>query len=122
MGIIALEGMAFYAHHGYYIEERKRGKNYSLDVVVHTDIVPSGSSDELEDTVNYEVLYLICEEEMESPKHLIESVAKSIADRINTAYPNVSSIQVKVCKLEPELGGHVNNAHVVYSIDNTSKK
>ena len=118
MGIIALEGMTFYAHHGYYIEERKRGKNYSLDVVVDTNLSPSGDSDELEDTVNYEVIYKICKEEMDDPKHLIEAVAKSIADKINHQYPNVSSIQVKVCKLEPELGGHVDNAHVVFTIDN----
>ena len=116
MGIIALEGIAFYAHHGYYLEERKRGKNYKVDIEVKANLVPSGKSDELEDTVNYEVLYKIVKDEMEDPKYLIEAVAKSIADKIYEQYPKIESVKVKVAKLEPELGGHVDNAHVVYSI------
>lgn len=116
MGRIALEGMEFYAHHGYYVEERKRGKNYLIDLFVESNIISSGASDDLDDTINYEILYTICKEEMDQAKHLIEAVAKSIADRIHVQYPQVKALEVKVKKLAPELGGPVDNAHVIYRI------
>ena len=75
MNQIALEGMAFYAHHGYYTEERKRGNNYVVDVYIDYDMESAADSDHLSDAINYERVYAICEEEMGKPRHLIESVA-----------------------------------------------
>ena len=98
MGRIALEGMEFYGHHGYYIDERKRGKIYIVDVLVESDIHTSGVSDELQDTINYEVIYDICKAEMSEPKHLIEKVASSIAQRIHDRYPEIAELEVKVRK------------------------
>ena len=116
MGRIALEGMEFYGHHGYYVDERKRGKIYIIDVLVESDIKKSGVSDELDDTINYEVIYDICKTEMSEPKHLIEKVASSIAHQIQDKYPEIEKMEVKVRKLSPDLGGPVNNAHVIFRI------
>ena len=101
MSHIALEGMAFYAHHGYYTHERKRGNNYILD---------------LEDSLNYEEVYAICREEMNHARHLIEAVAKSIAIRIRERFPDSGRIAVKLEKLKPELGGAVARAVVNYEL------
>ena len=116
MGRIALEGMEFYGHHGYYVDERKRGKSYLVDIHVESDIKISGKSDELEDTINYEVIYDICKEEMNAPKHLIEKVASSIGNRVYDRYPQIKNLEVKVRKMAPDLGGPVNNAHVIFRI------
>lgn len=116
MGKIALEGMEFYGHHGYYVDERRRGKSYVVDIFAEMPIGKSGISDDLEDTVNYEVFYNICKEEMNKPRHLIEKVAREIAHRISGKYPGIRQLEVVVKKLSPDLGGPVRNAHVIYRI------
>lgn len=116
MGRIALEGMEFYGHHGYYVDERKKGKTYVVDIFAEVPIHESGNSDLLEDTVNYEVFYNICQEEMERPRHLLEKVAGEIARRIYQQFPGIHTLEVKVKKRSPDLGGPVQNAHVIYRI------
>ena len=116
MGILNLEGMAFYAHHGYYIEERKRGNNYLIDVQISCDLDKAGMSDELRDTINYETIYNICKRQMAAPRHLIESVAKSIAQEIKDTFPDSEYVRVELQKLKPELGGPVRYASVVFTL------
>ena len=116
MGQIALEGMAFYSHHGYYTEERKRGNNYIVDVFVDYNLEAAADSDDLHKAVNYEQIYTICETEMNNPRHLIESVAKSIAHSIKKEFPDVEQLSIHVRKLAPELGGTVKSANGVYTM------
>jgi len=113
MGQLTLEGMAFYAHHGYYTEERKRGNNYLIDVQIACSLDKAGESDNLEDTVNYETVYKICKKQMDTPRHLIESVARSIAKEIKDTFPDTEYVRVELKKLKPELGGPVHHASVV---------
>ena len=47
MATIALEGMRFYAYHGYYEEERTLGNEFILDVYVNTEIVLTTLVDDL---------------------------------------------------------------------------
>jgi dihydroneopterin aldolase len=114
MGLLNLDGMAFYAHHGYYTEERKRGNNYLVDVQVSCDLDKAGDSDDLDDTVNYETIYKICQRQMDDPRHLIEAVVKSIAQDIKAAFSDVEYVRVELKKLKPELGGPVHHASVVF--------
>jgi 7,8-dihydroneopterin aldolase/epimerase/oxygenase len=111
---IALEGMAFYSHHGYYTHERKRGNNYLMDIKVTYDMEAAADSDDLEKSLNYEELYAICQEEMNNPRHLIESVAKSIVTKVRSAFPEIMLVHVRLEKLKPELGGAVAKAVVEY--------
>ena len=114
MGLLNLEGMAFYAHHGYYTEERKRGNNYLVDVQISCDLDAAADSDDLTDAVNYETIYKICERQMNNPRHLIEAVAKSIAEEIRTSFTEIEYVRIELKKLKPELGGPVHHASVVY--------
>ncbi len=114
MGIIHLEGMAFYGHHGYYTEERKRGNNYLIDVQFSYDLEKAAQTDDLGDAINYETVYDICRRQMEIPRHLIEALARSIAVDVKEQFPEVEYVRVQIKKLKPELGGPVNNAGVVY--------
>lgn len=114
MATITLEGMSFFAHHGYYAHERNRGGNYLVDVSVDTDIQPAAVGDDLHATVNYEVIYNLCSLVMEEPCKLIETVAYRIAHEVRKAFPKVSHIVVVVHKLSPELGGPVHSARVKY--------
>ena len=116
MGQIHLDDMLFYAHHGYYTDERKRGNNYHIDVYVDYDMDKAGMTDQLEHALNYEVIYNICKAEMGRPRHLIETVARNIALNIKEAFPAAEEIKVTVRKATPGLGGPVKFATVTYSI------
>ena len=43
MGKVSLEGMEFYARHGYYEEERVIGNKYSVDVTLDVDFSEAAS-------------------------------------------------------------------------------
>ena len=60
MALIALEGMRFYAYHGFYNEERKTGGNYVVDVYIETNLPRQAFQDDLFKTVNYETVHFIC--------------------------------------------------------------
>ena len=116
MALIKLEGISFYAHHGYYTHEQMRGNNYLIDVSVETDIEPSALHDDLHLTVNYEAIYNICAEVMSHPCKLIETVAYRIAHEIKKSFPQLGSIEIVVHKMGPELGGPVHSAQVRYKL------
>jgi dihydroneopterin aldolase len=48
MGLIAVEGMQFYAHHGYHKEEQMLGGKYTVDVYLKTDFNEAAATDKLE--------------------------------------------------------------------------
>jgi dihydroneopterin aldolase len=125
MAIIALEGIHFYAYHGYYEEEQILGGHYILDVYVDANISKATIADELyeaadedadEDqaplSVNYETIYLLCKQEMQIKSKLLESVAQRIADRIDGYFENSRGTKVRLRKLQPPLPGKVDQAYV----------
>ncbi|GHA71526.1 dihydroneopterin aldolase [Pontibacter akesuensis] len=105
MGQITLEGMEFFAFHGYYDEEQKIGNKYGIDLTIHTDLQRTAASDKLEETVNYEVLYALVLEEMKSPARLLEHLGHRIIDKVYNAFPFVQLVKVDVYKYNPPLGG-----------------
>jgi dihydroneopterin aldolase len=110
MTTIALEGMQFFAFHGYYEEEQKTGTQFVVDVYVQ---IPDASlsmvakTDELTGTVNYEIIYEICRIEMKKTARLIETVAKRIHDRLKSQFPFAMKVEVRLSKLSPPLDGPV---------------
>ena len=112
MAWIHLEGLRFHAYHGVYDEERRIGGDYLVDVSVQTAIGRPGSTDNLEDTINYETVYQICRLEMQQPRHLIEAVLTGIIERMKFQFANMQALRVRVRKLHPPLGGRVDAAVV----------
>lgn len=128
MAIIALEGMRFFAHHGFYEEEQIVGGYFVLDVYVDTDISKAAMADELyeaaeedaeEDeaplSVNYETLYLLCKKGMQQNAKLLETVVQNIADRIEGYFDNINGVRVRLKKIQPPLPGRVDCAYVELS-------
>ena len=72
MAFISLEGMEFYAHHGYYEEERKIGSKYSVDVKLELDLDLAAREDKLEGTVDYEKVYELVSKVMSKEAALLE--------------------------------------------------
>ncbi len=112
MGLIAIEGMQFYAHHGYYNEEQVLGGKYTVDVYLKTDFSEAANSDALNQTINYETVYQLTRHEMEIQSKLIEHVCKRILTAIGEKFQQVEYLKVRVNKFQPPLKGNVEKVYV----------
>ncbi|HAA16534.1 MAG TPA: dihydroneopterin aldolase [Cytophagales bacterium] len=104
-GVIALEGLEFYAYHGVHPEEQVIGNRFVVDLEVVTDVSKAVSHDELEGTVDYGHLYKVVEEVMAEPVKLLEHLGGKIMDRILQELPAVTQVMVSVAKANPPVGG-----------------
>ena len=112
MGLIAVEGLQFYSHHGYYKEEQVLGGKYVVDIYMHLNITEAADSDELSKTINYEEIYRLTKLEMEVHAKLIEHVCQRILQKIKAKYPTLDHIKVRVSKYNPPLKGNVERVYV----------
>lgn len=120
MAHIALENMRFYAYHGLYEEERKIGNNFILDVTIDADTYAAGvvkehDTEKVVNTVNYELVYDICRIEMGKPQLLLETVIEKIIYHLKRHIPNLNSVEIKIRKLNPPLGGIIGSASITDS-------
>lgn len=107
MGIIKVENIRVFAHHGCLKEETKIGSSYRVDLQVKANLQPSATSDSLSDTVDYVFLNRIIKEEMNKPSYLLETVCRRILDRIFNEDKLIKKATVWVSKLNPPIGGDV---------------
>ncbi len=112
MGLIGVEGLQFYAHHGYYKEEQVLGGKYTVDIYLKTDISEASATDKLSQTIDYEQIYRLTKAEMEIRSKLIEHVCKRIMDTIKKNFADISYLKVRVSKHNPPLKGHVDRVFV----------
>lgn len=105
MGKILLEGMEFFAFHGCFKEEQIIGTKFIVDLQIVADTSVSENSDHLRDTIDYVGLYQCIKLEMEQKSHLLEHLARRILNNVQTTFPSVESIKVKIAKINPPMGG-----------------
>lgn len=116
MATIALEGMHFYANHGFYEEERLIGNHFVLDVYLSAAVFRATMTDDLFATVNYETVHFLCQTEMKKPTKLLETVVQRIMDRLQEHFEGkISGIKIRLTKLNPPLKGLVDKAYVEIS-------
>ena len=115
MAFVFLEGMEFYAHHGYYEEERKIGGKYSVDVKLELDVDLAANEDKLEGTINYEKVYELISTVMSEEVALLEFLANRIIKILKSKFPDVKKIWVKVGKYNPPIKGLCHRAVVELS-------
>ena len=113
MGIIRLTNIRVFTNHGCLIEEAKIGSDYRVDLEIKADLRKSAETDELADTVDYVHLNRIVVEEMAIRSKLLEHVAKRIIVRIFDELPMVSRILLEVSKINPPIGGDVQQVTIV---------
>lgn len=107
---VSLKGLKFFAYHGYYDEERKKGNDFICDVQVELKSFDA-LDDNIHDTVNYEDLFKIVEVEMQNTRKLLETVAYSIISKIKEL-DNVVAASVSLSKLNPPIKGQADSAVV----------
>lgn len=110
---VALKDVKCFALHGYYPEEQLTGIYFMVDVVV--EFIPFGETENLQHTVNYEVLNAIILEEMARTQKMLETVIKNIIDRTVLAYPFVLNATVGIRKLNPPMPGEIGHSFVQLS-------
>ena len=113
MGIIALEGMKFHGYHGLYENERKNGNSFLIDVELEVDYLSAAKSDDIDQTVDYEDVYLIVKDQLKGSSYLLEHLAHKIMEAILKKYGNVDRVKVRLSKLNPPVGGPCDKATVV---------
>ena len=113
MGIIRLKNIRTFSYHGCLVEESKIGSDYRVDLEIKADLRKSSVSDELADTVDYVHLNKIVVEEMAIRSKLLEHVAKRIITRVFREIPEVSRIVLEVSKINPPIGGDVEQVTIV---------
>lgn len=108
MAKITLENLEFHAFHGCLEHEKIHGNTFLVTLEMELDTLLAGTTDELTDTLNYQLVYDVIKEEMETPSKLIEHVAQRIVDKIISTFSEVKIANIKLCKMNPPLGGKAN--------------
>ena len=108
---VSLEGMRFFAYHGFYPEEQILGTEFIINVDTELEVFTAGE-DEISNTVNYEKLFQIVSSEMKTPRKLLETVAHAILEQIRHEFLAVKNIRVLIRKMHPPLGGDVRNSAI----------
>ena len=107
---VALKEVKFYAFHGFYPEENLIGNHFSVDVEV--TFIPKGDSEDLSQTINYEVINTILINEMKNTQKLLETVVKNVIDTIISQFPFIISTTVGIKKISPQMQGEVGYSFV----------
>ncbi len=115
MGIIKVENIRVYAHHGCLKEETAIGSDYRVDVLVNADLSKSTASDNLADTADYVHINQIVKDEMKVPSKLLEHVAQRIIDRVLVDIMLIDEVEVRVSKMNPPIGGDVEMVTIILS-------
>lgn len=105
MSVISIEGMEFFAYHGCFKEEQIIGTKFRIDLFLETDTRKAEISDDLHDTVNYQLVFELVKDEMKTKSKLLEHVGRRILNRIKKEFPSVEHAKIKIRKLNPPLGG-----------------
>ena len=109
---ITLRQVRFHAFHGVMPQERQVGADFLVDVKVGYPLAQAMKSDEVGDTLNYAALYDLVASEMQQPSNLLEHVAGRIVRAIGQAFPQVTSIDLELTKLNPPMGADCEGASV----------
>ena len=103
---IVLVGMAFEGRHGVNDWEKTQAQRFEVDVELILDTRRAGTSDELDQTVDYRVVYEAVRHAIEGPPvDLIETLAESIASDALAANRRARKVIVRVRKPDVQLGG-----------------
>lgn len=106
-GWIGLESMEFYAFHGVHDEEQLIGGKYLVDIYIYTNMQGAMIHDDLQGTLDYEIIYKIVKINMLNPVNLIEFLANNIIKGIRNIIAKEDKIKLKISKINPPLGAKI---------------
>ena len=112
---IKLKEMRFYAFHGVMPHETKVGNHYVVNIHIDADLSRACENDNVEDTINYAIVYELVKVEMQTPSKLLEHIAMRIYKSISANFPQILFLEVRLSKNNPPITGDVQSAEVIIS-------
>ena len=109
---IHLRNVRFHAFHGVLPQERRVGGDFLITVRVGYPLERAMETDNVDDTLDYSALYALVEREVAEPSKLLEHVAGRIVKAITTSFPEVTSVDLELTKLNPPMGADSEGAAV----------
>jgi dihydroneopterin aldolase len=104
--------MRFIGKHGYYDHEMLTPQPFEVDVELVLDLQAAGVDDDLEQSVDYGVVYAAVRQIVESTSfRLLEALAEAISHEILVDF-KVGEVAVRVRKPQVKLGGPLDYAGV----------
>jgi dihydroneopterin aldolase len=117
---IRITNASFYAYHGVASEEQNRGGKFEVDVELRADLSSAARQDSLKGTIDYEAVYALIRRTVTARKYyLLETLAKTLAANLMSAFPEIASVVVKVRKPHPPVKGVVDHVEVEVSQSRT---
>lgn len=112
MGTIKIEGMKFYASHGHYDVEQIVGNQFEVDVKIKVDCTKAALTDQLENALNYQLVYEIIKKQMNITSRLLENVAHRTLDALYVEFPEIKKATIKISKINPPMGGEIEKVSI----------
>ena len=110
---IELRNMRFDGRHGWHPHEQVTPQPWEVDLELHLDLAPAGTTDELDRTVDYGPVFRLVREIVEARSYrLLEAMATAIARELLGSQPLVDEVVVRVRKPAVQLGGPLDRAGV----------
>jgi len=98
LATIRLDGLSVFGHHGARPYEKEAGQRLEVDLELESASDSAETTDRLSETVDYDRLYRLVVEIVEGRSfHLLEALARSIADTILERFP-VRRARVRIAK------------------------
>lgn len=98
---IHLYQLRFKAYHGLHDEEKIRGNDFEVDVVVYYR--PLKTVQSINETINYEEVFRLVEARMRIATPLLETVAMEMAHGILNKFLLSEEVKVSIKKLNPPI-------------------
>lgn len=96
---IKVTGIKALGFHGVLAHEAVEGQEFIVDLEVTLDLRAASKSDDLQETINYAELAQIAYDVVVGERvQLIERLAGKIAEKISSAYMQISSVSVTIHK------------------------
>ncbi|ARV61814.1 dihydroneopterin aldolase [Nostocales cyanobacterium HT-58-2] len=111
MDCIHLTGIRCYGYTGYLQEEQVLGQWFEVDVRLWLDISKAGTTDAIEDTIDYRSIISLVQNLVKTSKFsLVEKLASTIADSVLASSDHATKVQVVLSKPAapiPDFGGRI---------------
>lgn len=109
---IFVNDIQLHAYHGVMPQEQLTGNDYLVSVSAQYPFDKAITTDEVQHTLNYAMVYDIVKEEMGISSKLVEHVAGRIAQHLMKQFADISAVRVRVTKLNPPMGAQCAGAGV----------
>lgn len=109
---IFVNDIQLHAYHGVMPQEQLTGNDYLVSVSAQYSIDKAITTDDVQHTLNYAMVYDIVKEEMGISSKLVEHVAGRIAQHLMKQFADISAVQVRITKLNPPMGAQCAGAGV----------